>query len=415
MSELLVRYEQRTVGHLWSESRVLHFRYAPTWCADPDAFPLSPWLPLSSDLMSGDSVLHFFSNLLPEGPVLNAILKLKRLPAGDVFAQLEAFGEDAAGAFSLSPADRPDAGAPGYRPYPVDAIRADIERMSHHLPLLLQHGELRLSLAGAQDKIPVKYADGQCWLPENGAASTHILKPAIKPEWEFPDAVWNEAFCLTLAAKCGLNVAAARVLELPEPVLLVERFDRRVERGTVRRLHQLDFCQLASTLPDLKYQKDGGPGLETVFALIDHHADVPGKARLQALDWLMFNYMIGNADAHGKNIAMLVGTGGKLSLAPAYDLLCTAIYPSLSDKLAMSIGGESRPKWVRADHWQRFTEAVGVNPGLLKRRATQLCQKAQASVTPACEALQLSPDVPVVQKITVVMDERARWLAARLG
>ncbi|MBU0654809.1 MAG: type II toxin-antitoxin system HipA family toxin [Gammaproteobacteria bacterium] len=411
---LQVLYGNETVGQLWSEARELHFRYAHEWISSRSAFPLSPHLPISTQTWRGDEVLFFFSNLLPEGAVLDAILKLKRLPRGDVYAQLAAFGEDAAGAFSLVPEDEGRQRQPAWQPYSVEDIRADLERLADHLPLLFQHGELRLSLAGAQDKIPVHYADGQFQLPMGGAASTHILKPAIQPQKVFPDSVLNEAFCLHLARHCGLAAVKAEVVRLPEPVLVVERYDRRLQNGQVQRLHQLDFCQLAGVLPDQKYAKDGGPGLADIFGLIDRYAAVPGRDRLQVLDWVVFNYLIGNADAHAKNLAMLVGAGNRLQLAPLYDLLCTSVYPQLDTRMAMAIGGEYRPEWVQHRHWQRFAAEASINFSLLQKRGLALGKRVLEGIPPVATVLGAEYN-PLIASITGLVGKRAGWLESRLG
>lgn len=409
---LQVLYATQAVGRLWSESRELCFQYADVWAQSPAAFPLTPRLPLGKNVWRGDDVLFFFSNLLPEGAVLDAILKLKRLPRGDVYTQLAAFGEDAAGAFAIVPEGDIHQRQASYQPYPLDAIRRDLARLANPVPLLLQHGELRLSLAGAQDKIPVRYAEGQFWLPVGGAASTHILKPAIQPEKLFPDAVLNEAFCLRLARHCGLDVARADVVRLPEPLLMVERYDRVWHEGQVQRLHQLDFCQLSGVLPDQKYAKDGGPTLADIFRLIDQYASVPGRDRLKVLDWVIFNYLLGNADAHGKNLAMLMTAGNRLSLAPLYDLLCTTVYPGLDTRMAMAIGGEYRPAWVHQRHWQRFAEESGVNATLLHKRSMTLSQRVLEGMTPVAAELGMTGG-QLQTDIEAVVRKRAEWLATR--
>lgn len=411
---LQVLYDSATVGQLWSEKRELYFQYAASWLQSSHAFPLTPHLPLNSQTWQGDDVLFFFSNLLPEGAVLDTILKLKRLPRGDVYAQLAAFGEDAAGAFSIVPEGETRQRQPAYQPYPLENIRADLERLTGHLPLLYQHGELRLSLAGAQDKIPVHYADGQFRLPMGGAASTHILKPAIQPQKVFPDAVLNEAFCLHLARHCGLAAVKAEVVSVPEPVLVVERYDRSLQNGQVQRLHQLDFCQLAGVLPDQKYSKDGGPGLADIFGLIDRHAAVPGRDRLQVLDWVVFNYLIGNADAHAKNLAMLVGAGNRLQLAPLYDLLCTSVYPQLDTRMAMAIGGEYRPEWVQHRHWQRFAAEASINFSLLQRRGLALGKRVLEGIQPVATTLGAENN-SLLAGIAELVRKRVGWLKSRLG
>lgn len=415
-ARLAVLYGNRRVGDMWPDNRALVFQYAPDWLGDAGSFAVSPGIPLAPFSQTGDAVTAFFANLLPEGPVLTAILRLKRLPQGDVFAQLQAFGEDSAGAFSIVPTGVVTVRTPSYQPYGVADIRADLARLAENLPLLAQHGELRLSLAGAQNKIPVRWEDGSFSLPVGGAASTHILKPAIQPEREFPESVLNEALCLRMASLCGLDAVQVEVVRLPETVLVVKRYDRTPSAEGVQRLHQLDFCQLAGVLPDQKYEKDGGPSLADVFTLIDRHAAIPGLDRLAAVDLTNFNYLIGNSDAHAKNMALVIQPTARegFRLAPAYDLLCTAVYESLDTRMAMAIGGEFRPDWVRLKNWKAFAEAIKVNPTLFKKRATKLAAKALKALGPAAISLGLDPTAGVAARISRILTKRAASMATHL-
>lgn len=409
-----VLFNQQLVGKLNTIDRILSFEYDKNWLIQPAAFPLSPRLPLTPEVFKGEEVAYFFSNLLPEGPLLNAILKLKKLPAGDIYAQLEVLGEESAGAFSIVNERVIKKRHPHYKPYLVDDLHTDIKTIGNKLPLQLQHNQLRLSLAGAQDKLPVKYEDNHFWLPVDGAASTHIIKPQIIPAAAFPDSVWNEAFCLRLAKLVGLNSVNAEVLNIPEPILIVERFDRKYINNTIQRLHQLDFCQLGGFLPDQKYEKYHGPSFNTLFTLIDQYAHVPARERLQALNWLIFNFIIGNADAHAKNIAMLIMPEGKMRLAPFYDILSTAIYPSLGEEMAMKIGGEDRPRWITQQHWQQLASDIGINFTLMKKQALLLAKEIHSNIEKAATILGISSTHRIVKNIKKVIVDRTRKLEASL-
>ncbi|WP_266169028.1 type II toxin-antitoxin system HipA family toxin [Dyella subtropica] len=411
---LHVRHGGQAVGELRAQGRALTFRYEASWLSRSHAFPLSPRLPLQEAEYLGDEVLSFFANLLPEGTVLDTLRKLQRLPKGNVYKLLEAFGRECAGAFELVVEPDTNAQDPSYEPYLVEQLRGDLVALRDNIPLLQRHGELRLSLAGAQNKIPVRYANGVLSLPVGGAASTHILKPALQPEKLYPDAVYNEALCMRLATAIGLPVAAVELLTEPEPVLLVERFDRVVDRASVHRLHQLDFCQLAGLMPDQKCEADSGPGLVDVFAIVDQRSALPARDRLQLVDWLLFNYLIGNADAHAKNVAMLYGHDGRLRLAPAYDLVSTTYWSSLSDKLAMSIGGEGRPRWVMQRHWQKLCDEVGLNRTQLRRRSLGLIAAAGKHLVGVADALGLAQASPLFRHIEQTVAKRGRWLEDRL-
>ncbi len=413
---LAVVHARRHVGTLRPNPAGVEFVYAPQWLRLADAFPLSPRLPLREEPWRGDEVLFFFANLLPEGAILDTLAKLRRLPRGNVYRLLEAFGLECAGAFEIVPAGKENPGArdqPAYKKYTPRQLKSDLASLRDNIPLLARHAELRLSLAGAQNKIPVRYADGELWLPESDAPSTHILKPALQPQKLFPDSVANEAFCLQLAGELGLPVARAIVLADPEPVLLIERYDRIVSGERIERLHQLDLCQLAGVLPDHKYEVDGGPGFKSCFDQIDRYSAAPALDRLRLVDWTIFSYLIGNADAHAKNLSMLYGVDGRLRLAPAYDLLATGYWRELSDRMAMAIGGERRPGWVQARHWQRLCKSVGLNPAQLRRRALDLCAKALAKKDHVVAELQVP--APLARHLAATLERNSGRIESRLG
>jgi serine/threonine-protein kinase HipA len=338
------------------------------------------------------------------------------VPSANLYRQLEAFGRESAGAFAIVPeaeASAIDAPVQDWMPYTQQMLVDDLARLRDQVPLLSRHAALRLSLAGAQDKIPVRWADGALWLPAGGAASTHILKPALQPQRLFPHAVHNEAFCLRLAASVGLPVPEATLLADPEPMLLVARYDRVVSAAGIERLHQLDACQLTGTMPAQKYEADGGPGFRACFAMLDAYSSAPAVDRLQLVDWLLFNLLIGNVDAHGKNVSMLYGDAGRLRLAPAYDLLATGYWHELTDDMAMAIGGERRPDWVQARHWQRLCADVRLNPAQLRQRALALRDKALGQAPRLLEALAVPQALGTY--LSETLERNGRRLEQRLA
>lgn len=415
---LRVLHECGPVGVLSAQGRELHFVYDVAWLDAPGAFPLSPRLPLGEAAMAGEEVLVFFANLLPEGALLDTLCRLRQLPRGNVYRLLEAFGRETAGAFELVPegdVPRDSTRKPLYEPLTPDRLAEDLARLRDNLPLLHSHGELRLSLAGAQNKMPVACIDGGLWLPRDGAPSTHILKPALQPEARYPDAVLNEAACLRLGGAIGLSVPETQVLMHPAPMLLIARYDRRARSGRMHRLHQLDLCQLGGVLPDQKYESDGGPGFAEAFAAVDRHSAAPATDRLQLVDWLIFNFLIGNADAHGKNVSMLYHDDGRLRLAPTYDLLSLTYWPELSTKMAMAIGGERRPEWVMARHWQRLCDAVGLNVAQLRKRALMLAGNAVARLPAVLDSLGEIGSERFAASLDKTLTQRGEWIAQRLG
>ena len=194
-------------------------------------------------------------------------------------------------------------------------------------PLLAGEDGIRLSLAGAQGKAAVAIRDGSYLLPVGGSPSTHILKPDSE---RFPGLVENEFFCMRLAAALGLDVAPVEIAAAGSiRFLQVSRYDRRPDGAEGwTRIHQEDFCQALGIAPELKYQNEGGPGFKECFKLIRANSSIPVYDVLKLFDAVVFNFLIGNNDAHGKNFSFLYD-GDETRLAPLYDLVSTELYPDL--------------------------------------------------------------------------------------
>lgn len=332
---------------------------------------LSVTMPLREAPWVGAVARNWFCNLLPEGAVRQAIVQRLRIPDDD-FALLAAIGGECAGAVSLR--------VPGTAPGSADDGETDLEAV-----LFLQGDDggegswalagtpMRLSLAGAQDKLAVvAEADGRLRLPHRGEPSSHILKPDSRRFRGLRDA---EALGLALAGRIGLDAARGRLVEvLGRPALLVERYDRvRGADGSLQRLHQEDFCQALGYPDGLKYEAGGGPGLAACSALVRRLALGP-KAVQGLLDWVIFNALIGNADAHAKNLSLLCDRDGQRQLAPLYDLVPTIYLPeALVDRTpAMRVGQASRIDRIDAGDWTTFAEAAGYRKLFVLQRVQSL-------------------------------------------
>jgi serine/threonine-protein kinase HipA len=222
-----------------------------------------------------------------------------------------------------------------------------------HRPLLAGERGIRLSLAGAQRKVALRHEDGAFHLALGALATTHILKPEIR---DFEDTVRNEALCMELAGRLGLPVPKSWIHSGPNPVYVVERFDRRVGAdGIVTRLHAEDFCQATGRLPSQKYQVEGGPSFADCFELVSKASANPQQDNLSLLRLAVFNALVYNADAHGKNLSLL-HDGTATRLAPFYDLLSTRVYKGLETDLAMWIGGKRDANELKRRHWEGFAD-----------------------------------------------------------
>ena len=355
-------------GTLWLKDGELQFQYSALWLEQPQAIALSQSLPLQAEPFGDRACRPFFAGLLPEGQLRQRIAQQCQISRSNDFGLLVVIGGDCAGAVSLVVGDQvaaPDA----VEWLEQDQLIALLDDLPQR-PMLAQRDGLRLSLAGAQDKLPVVFDGARIGLPLGSTASTHILKPAIAA---VEGSVINEAFCMALGQAMGLQVADTEILAAGDrQVLLVGRYDRRRGEGERwLRLHQEDFCQALGIQPELKYQNEGGPDLNACFGLLRRATRPSAPQVIRLLDAVAFNALIGNHDAHAKNFSLLY-TEGTPTLAPLYDLLCTAVYPTLTAKMAMKLGSKYRFSEVQSRHWEKFAEAAGLSWAQTRKRVTRM-------------------------------------------
>jgi serine/threonine-protein kinase HipA len=279
-------------------------------------------------------------------------------------------------------------------------------------PMLAQRDGLRLSLAGAQDKLPVVFDGQRIGLPRGDAASTHILKPAIAA---VRGSVINEAFCMALAKASGLLVADTQILSAGDrPVLLVRRYDRRrVDGEGWQRLHQEDMCQALGVAPELKYQNEGGPDLRACFGLLRQATRPSAPEVIRLLDAVLFNALIGNHDAHAKNFSLLYSERTP-TLAPLYDLLCTAVVPTLTAKMAMKLGSKYRFSEVQGRHWQQFAEDAGLSWSQTRQRLLRTAGQLPA-IARRLQAEDVYRNDPLVADIVTLIEQRCALSLRRLN
>lgn len=403
---LNVFHGERRVGRLTHDGtqQIYSFRYDEGWQSDAAGYDLAPLLPRKELVHSGSVVRFFFSNLLPEGEMLEIVSRTHGVSRYDPFGLLRKIGAECAGSLKILESDKSFPDGKTYRRVAAEELSA---RAKADAPDVLANlgGKPRMSLAGVQDKLPALVAeDGTIAVPDAGSASTHILKPNHRQWRTFPHTAVNEHFCMQLARRVGIDAPRTMLLRVPEALYAVKRFDRvfmpplAVEargdqlelRGEpVRRLHQIDVCQLLGLPPTQKYEEPEfdtppGPDIATVVeALSDTIGDALSVKR-GIIDWVVFNYLTGNSDSHSKNISLL-WRDGRWALAPAYDLLSVAVYSGDPEKLhdfAFNIGGETRYGWVAGSNWFDFARSLGVNyryvQSTLLRLSNRLTAEADA-------------------------------------
>lgn len=362
-----------------SASQLFAFEYDEAWVGRRGAMPLSPHLPLggASTALMSSTVKAFFDNLLPEGRALDEAAFAYRISKSSLMGLLANLGGETAGALRILPSKRGDSRPPAdeLRPIPLEEMSERI-RARASVPFSVWDQKVRLSIAGYQDKLAVyEDAAGRWFLAEGSSyASTRILKPEPL-HGAMEGMTSNEFFCMRLARAMRLPVAEVSLIHVPEPVLSVRRFDRVEHSAGVDRLHVVDGCQLLNLSPGYKYERPYGDSPDVaqirdgasyarLFAMLKCALN-PALAMRQVLRWAIFQVLIGNTDAHAKNLSFFMERGG-VSVAPVYDLVSAAIYPDVLHSYAMAIGDAFDPQGLSAQEWALFCAQTGLAPAFVQ-------------------------------------------------
>lgn len=356
MIRLRVWASARPMGWFGHAAAEYFFEYDAEWLNQPGAFVLAPQFALAPGRTTGTLVRHFFENLLPEGEVLDDVVAALQLRGASHFEVLGRLGEELPGVLSLLPPDAWPVHLQQYTPLPHEVLSQRLAARQK-VPLLVSNAATTMSLAGAQDKIGLRM-DGktlQLFDSVGPSPTTHILKPDTRQARYAPSAI-NEYACMQLARALKLPVPPTWLLRVPEAAYVVERYDRATAAGHIVGRHQIDGCQLLGHGAGWKYERSGG--LVSLPKLVQalRALRVPGGDMLQFQRWVMFNYLIGNADAHAKNISVLIDDQG-FRIAPFYDLLCVRAYGDTG--LALFIGDENTFDAVGRHSWEALCDDCG--------------------------------------------------------
>lgn len=401
------------VGSIHDTSPV-SFQYSPSWLARAKPLAVAA-IPLLPDNQDSVAVQAFFENLLPEGELRLYLAEQKK--ASTLFSMLFEVAGDTAGAFIILPAGRKPAPAT-YQATSWEALAALLGQKST-AAIDIKGKDARISLAGAQDKTSIAiFDDGVPRLPKGTAPSTHILKPDIKRLAKVWQSAANEAIVMRIAARCGLPTAEV-FYESHTQSCVVRRFDRFVRPdGKLDRVIQYDLCQLAGTVSERKYEKEGGPGVTACAELIRKYSDVAAVDLHHFVTWILFNLYVGNNDSHAKNLSVYHLPGKGTVLTPFYDLMCTRLYPGLSQEFAFSIGGETRPGSMGREQIVAMAEQLRMQPRFVLTQAAGLAKKMPLAVEQAVAEITptLSPGgKDLAERLKTFILSTTRKAAARLA
>ena len=371
-------------------------RYREDWASAEEGRPLSLSLPFTANLEHrGAAVEHYFDNLLPDSAVIRRRLRRRfRARSEGPFDLLTAIGRDCVGAVQLLPPDEPPQGwnridAEPLSERDVDAVLASVT--SDALPGPQEDQDLRISIAGAQEKTALLRMGGKWHRPHGATPTTHILKLPLglvgNMRADMSDSVENEWLCGRILSALHFDMAPTTMATFGDTkVLVVTRFDRRWQgiaagaeqrarfkppRGAwIARLPQEDFCQALGVAPDRKYQSDGGPSVADCLQVLARSERAAEDRATLALAQLAF-WLMAATDGHAKNFSIHHRRGGRFALTPLYDVL--SAWPIIGNgpnhiayqraKLAMAIRGEKNMHYalrdIQARQWQRLAQLCG--------------------------------------------------------
>jgi serine/threonine-protein kinase HipA len=369
------------VGELFTSAAGVGFCYAASYC-DGGNRPISLSLPLREEPFPEKVALPFFEGLLPEEEERRELSRILHVPAGSTMKLLNALAGECVGNLTLLDEHLGIDEVMAENGYSLLNARELESLLRPQSPARAQFiAAKRLSLAGAQAKIGLyRDEDGQWFGTQGLAPTTHIVKPASLFD---PSILVNEFFVMRLASACGLAVPQTSVIRCGEyHGFVVERFDRTRLGGEIVRQGQEDFCQALSVMPVAKYEVDGGPGLKELFKTVATFSSSPLASLRQLLRVVLFNYLTGNCDAHAKNFSLLRDRQtGRLSLAPAYDLISTSFYgTTLLRSMAMSIGRHSTIDKIDEEDFSLFAEDAGIEYAAVTKEMASLRERMASAL-----------------------------------
>jgi serine/threonine-protein kinase HipA len=398
----------------------LRFDYDDDYRMTPGATPLSISMPTSIRSHPDGAISPWLWGLLPDNERVLSRWARDFHAASNPFSLLSTpIGHDCAGAVRFVPHDEAlqVLAKPGAVTWLTEAEVAQRLRELREDSTAWLGGEFtgQFSLAGAQAKTALLYKDGRWGVPSGAAATSHILKPAVRG---LDDHDLNEHLCLDAARRAGLVVARTRVARFDdESAIVVDRYDRRLVDGDLLRIHQEDTCQALGIHPDHKYQREGAPGPRDIATLFRTAMPprVADEAVRRFLDALIWNWLIAGTDAHAKNYSLLLAKG-EVRLAPLYDIASALPYDAHERKLrfAMKIGGDYRV-YPERNTWDRAASELGLDPEAVIDRVVFLAMSAPDMFADAAnEPDVLELDRPLPGRIVDLVADRAERCLAVL-
>lgn len=409
MKVLYVLYENTLVGELrLIQGDRYEFQYEDRWLNKPQAFSISLALSLQKEPHEHKVTKSFFEGLVPEGDLLRQLTLRSSEPISSAFDFLAAYGRDCAGALTIqeSPSLTQSLDEQQTRVTWEDLSKSFKEKKTLAEVILNEDGGF-FSLAGAQDKIPIiKNSDG-LFVSNGSIPTTHIIKPPNRYHPDALDSVYNEHFCMRLAAAAGLNVPTTEIVEDEVSFYIIERYDRTREGKKILRLHQQDFCQAQGILNSQKYEIQGGPSIKDNYMLIMQHSAQVIEDSKAMLQWIFFNLLIGNNDSHSKNLSFLM-LNQDLIISPFYDLICTSIYPTIRKKFAFKFAGQMMWSEIDSKHLRAVEKDLKLKSKFLSSLLAELIENLKLALPTTLSEMEKYREKIVFEKLNNEIERRLK-------
>ncbi|GGX23133.1 type II toxin-antitoxin system HipA family toxin [Undibacterium macrobrachii] len=381
---LNVWFNGTPVGQWRNKANSSTFTYFNEWLEDESGRPLSLSMPFTAnnDAYSGQVVINYFDNLLPDSDIIRRRLAMRHNTGGtSPFQLLEAIGRDCVGAAQILPEDVQPEDLFSIRKRPLDeqAIAKLLRDTTNSNPFghTDDDQDFRISIAGAQEKNALLYHQGGWYLPIGSTPTTHILKLPLglvgSMRADMSTSIENEWLCSIILEEFNLPIAKTEILQFEEQkVLSVERFDRKYsdDRSWIVRLPQEDMCQASGCSPLNKYQRDGGPGIEAIMRLL-LGSESAAKDRRNFFKTQIIFWLLAAIDGHAKNFSIFLQPKARYQATPIYDVL--SAHPVIGTgpnmispqdaKLAMAVRGSTNYyhiQRIQRRHWSSMAKQVGL-------------------------------------------------------
>ena len=378
------------------EDHKVHFSYLESYLDRPDARPVSISLPLQEESFSSQVTKTYFDGLLPEGFARKTVAGWMHVSEEDYLSILYGLGKECLGAVKIT--DGNEEPVADYRIISPEEVRELAgEGITKSIEMVTK---AHLSLTGASGKVGLYYdpVKDQWYLPRGTAASTHIVKQS---HVRMGGIVTNEQLCMLAAGHCGIQVPESFIINTGrggdgEILFASQRFDRMMpsEPETIKslpcpiRLHQEDFAQALGISSTVKYEREPGEYLVKMFDLLRKYSKDPMEDQLKLWDRLIFDFLIGNTDAHIKNFSLLYNSQLQgIHLAPAYDLLSTVVYPGTATDMAIGLGDTLSIDSVTEESLKAAAGKAGMGEKPAMARYEKMCSLFEDAIKKAADEL----------------------------